>query len=40
MFNKATLLKYYLQKYFPRKFFHTLIVSLLLGGRAPPCPAY
>jgi hypothetical protein len=30
------LLKYYLHRYFPRKFFHGLVVSLLLGGRAPP----
>jgi hypothetical protein len=40
VFNKATLLKYYLQKYSSPKFFHTLIISLLLGGRAPPRPAY
>jgi hypothetical protein len=31
---------YYLHNYFIRKLFHILVNSLLLGGRAPPCPAY
>jgi hypothetical protein len=35
-FNKIMLRKQYLHNYFPRKFFHTLVISLLLGGRAPP----
>jgi hypothetical protein len=39
-FNKVTLRKYYLRHYFPKEFFHGLVVSLLLGGRAPPRSAY
>jgi hypothetical protein len=35
-FNNIMLRKQYLHNYFPRKFFHTLVISLLLGGRAPP----
>jgi hypothetical protein len=34
--SKLTLRKYYLHNYFPQKFFHSLLISLLLGGRAPP----
>jgi hypothetical protein len=30
------LLKYSLYNYSPREFFHILVISLLLGGRAPP----
>jgi uncharacterized membrane protein YraQ (UPF0718 family) len=39
-FNKLTLRKYYLHNYFPQEFFHNLLMSLLLGGRAPPRSAY
>jgi hypothetical protein len=39
-FSKISLRKYYLHHYFPLKFFHGLVLSLLLGGRAPPRPAY
>jgi UDP-N-acetylmuramyl pentapeptide phosphotransferase/UDP-N-acetylglucosamine-1-phosphate transferase len=35
MFSKLTLRKYRLHNYFPQKFFHILVISLL-GGRAPP----
>jgi hypothetical protein len=34
--NKVTRGKYSFQHYFPRKFFHSLLISLILGGRAPP----
>jgi hypothetical protein len=34
-FSKVTLWKYRLLNYFPQKFFHVLVISLL-GGRAPP----
>ncbi|MDR2094622.1 MAG: hypothetical protein LBP76_03785 [Treponema sp.] len=39
-YSKLTLRKYYLHNYFPREFFHSLLISLLLGGRAPPLSAY
>lgn len=39
-FSGVVLREYYLHNYFSRKFFHILLNSLLLGGRAPPCPAY
>jgi hypothetical protein len=35
-FSRVTLQKYYLHNYFPQKIFHLLVLSLLLGGRAPP----
>jgi hypothetical protein len=38
--SKLTLRKYYLHNYFPQEFFHSLLISLLLGGRAPPRTAY
>jgi hypothetical protein len=38
-FSKPALRNYYLRHYIPRKFFRTLVVSLLLGGRAPPSSA-
>jgi hypothetical protein len=34
-FSKVTLRKYRMLNYFPQKFFHVLVISLL-GGRAPP----
>jgi hypothetical protein len=34
--GRIILLKHYLHNHFPRKFFHILVISLLLGGRAPP----
>jgi hypothetical protein len=37
--SKLRIRKYYLT-YFPQEFFHSLLISLLLGGRAPPCSAY
>jgi hypothetical protein len=39
-FNKITLFKYYLHHYFPQLFFHSLLTSLLLGGRGPPRSVY
>jgi hypothetical protein len=39
-FSKVMLLKYCLHYYFPRVFFHSLLISLLLGGRAPPRSIY
>jgi hypothetical protein len=39
-FSKAALGKYRLYNYVPRKFFRTLVISLLLGGRAPPCTSF
>jgi hypothetical protein len=33
---KNALQKYCLHHYFPREFFHGLLISFLLGGRAPP----
>jgi hypothetical protein len=39
-FSKLTLRKYYFHHYFPREFFRSLVLSLLLGGRAPPPSAY
>jgi hypothetical protein len=35
-FSNVTFRKCYLHYYLPRKFFHTLVTSLLLSGRAPP----
>jgi hypothetical protein len=35
-FSKVTLRKYHLHHYFPRDFFHILVISLFLSGRAPP----
>jgi uncharacterized membrane protein YraQ (UPF0718 family) len=35
-FSKVMIGKYYLHNYFPKKFFHSLLISFLLGGRAPP----
>jgi hypothetical protein len=35
-FSKLALGKYRRYNYVPRKFFHILTISLLLGGRAPP----
>jgi hypothetical protein len=39
-FSKIALREYYLHNYFPRQFFHTLVTSLVLSGRAPPRAAY
>jgi hypothetical protein len=39
-FSKLTLRKYCFHHYFPREFFRSLVLSLLLGGRAPPSSAY
>jgi hypothetical protein len=35
-FSGAALWKYGLRRYFPLFFIHILVISLLLGGRAPP----
>ncbi|MDR3174871.1 MAG: hypothetical protein LBU19_11510 [Treponema sp.] len=39
-FSKAALEKNRLHNYVPRKFFRILVISLLLGGRAPPYPLF
>jgi hypothetical protein len=35
-FGKITLQKHHPHNYFLQNFFHVLLISLLLGGRAPP----
>jgi hypothetical protein len=40
VFSSVMLREYYLHNYSARKFFHTLVNSFLLGGRAPPFSAY
>jgi hypothetical protein len=40
VFGSVMLREYYLHNYFVRKFFHILVNSFLLGGRAPPLSAY
>jgi hypothetical protein len=39
-FSKITLRKYCLHHYCPLQFLHIFMISLLLGGRAPPSSAY
>jgi hypothetical protein len=39
-FDKVTIQRYYLHHYFSRDFFHLLVISLFLGGRAPPRSVY
>ncbi|MDR2210018.1 MAG: hypothetical protein LBO65_00920 [Spirochaetaceae bacterium] len=40
LLGKIPIRPYYIHYYSPQEFFHILVVSLLLGGRAPPRSVY